>query len=400
MKITKSLVEHTRAPQTSQKFIRDDELKGFALRVTASGAKSFVWEGRVKGRTRRFTLGPYPALTVVAARHKALTAKAAVTDGRDPSAERRSQHRELTFAALAARYLTDHAKPHKRSWKEDARRIKTHQLPRFGTRQLSDLRPDEIVGMQNLLRRERGLYESNRVAVLLRTMFNIARDMRLFTGENPAARIKLFRENKRERFLSPEELRRVNEALAEEPNEYWRAYFPLSLMLGTRKSELLAVRWADIDFEQLTLRLPMTKAGRSHLLPLPLRAAEILRALSSRGLSEWVFPNKTGDAHTVEAAKAWQRIRARAEVPDVRLHDLRRTLGSWLAAQGYSLPLIGRALNHTSLAATQIYARLDLAPVRHALEENAKLMLGKVLSADKLSSDRDGSGSRAHGGDD
>jgi integrase len=77
------------------------------------------------------------------------------------------------------------------------------------------------------------------------------------------------------------------------------------------------MRWADLDFEQLTLRLPTTKAGRSHLLPLPLRAAEILRALSSRGQSEWVFPNKTGDAHTVEAAKAWQRIRARAEVPDV-----------------------------------------------------------------------------------
>jgi hypothetical protein len=113
MKITKSLVEHAPAPQTGQKFIRDDELKGFALRVTASGAKSFVWEGRVRGRTRRFTLGPYPALTVVAARHEPLTAKAAVTDGGDPSAERKSDHRELTFAALAARYLTDHAKPHK-----------------------------------------------------------------------------------------------------------------------------------------------------------------------------------------------------------------------------------------------------------------------------------------------
>jgi integrase len=93
--------------------------------------------------------------------------------------------------------------------------------------------------MQNVLKRERGLYESNRVAVLLRTMFNIARDMKLFPGDNPAGRIKLFREDKRERFLSPEELARVNQALAEEPNEYWRAYFPLALILGTRKSELL-----------------------------------------------------------------------------------------------------------------------------------------------------------------
>jgi integrase len=397
MKITKSVVEHAEAPQSGQKFIRDDELKGFALRVTASGARSFVWEGRVKGRMRRVTVGSFPALTVLAARQKALAAKAAVIDGKDPSEERRSEHHEMTFSALATRYVTEHAKPHKRSWKEDERRIKAHLLPRFGTRRLSDMRPDEIVGMQNVLRRERGLYESNRVAVLLRTMFNIARDMKLFAGENPAARIKLFHENQRERFLSPEELRRVNEALVQEPNKYWRAYFPLSLLLGTRKSELLAVRWADIDFEQLTLRLPMTKAGRSHLLPLPIPAAELLGSLSSCGQSEWVFPSKTGDGHTVEAAKAWHRIRARAGVPDVRLHDLRRTLGSWLAAQGHSLPLIGRALNHSSMAATQIYARIDLDPVRHALEENAKLMLGNMRNAAASSSDFEESGRRARG---
>jgi integrase len=226
-------------------------------------------------------------------------------------------------------------------------------------------------------------------------MFNVARDMKFYAGENPAARIKLFREEKRERFLSPEELRRVNEALILEPNHYWRAYFPLCLMLGTRKSELLSARWSDVDFEQRTLRLPKTKAGRSHLLPLPTQAVEILKSLPSRGQSEWVFPSKNAEKHTVEAAKAWQRIRARAGVTDVRLHDLRRTLGSWLAAQGYSLPLIGRALNHSNLASTQVYARLDLDPVRHALEENAKLMLGNALTATKPQSDLQGSGSSA-----
>ena len=99
-------------------------------------------------------------------------------------------------------------------------------------------------------------------------MFNIARGMKLFTGENPAAGIKLFREDKRDRFLSPEELRRVSEAIREEPNEYWRTHFPLVLILGTRKSELLAIRWIDVDLERRTLRMPMTKAGRSHILPL------------------------------------------------------------------------------------------------------------------------------------
>ncbi len=376
MKITKTVVEHAAAPNSGQQFIRDDELRGFALRITERGAKSFVWEGRIKGRMRRFTIGAFPALSVLAARQRVLSVKAAVAGGNDPSEERRNDRRELTFATLAARYVAEHAQPHKRSWKEDQRRINVHLMPRFGTRRLSDVKPDEIIAMQNVLRRERGLYESNRVAVLLRTMFNIARNMKLFAGDNPADRIKLFREDKRERFLSPEELRRVNEALADEPNEYWRAYFPLALILGTRKSELLAVRWGDIDFDRRTLRLPMTKAGRSHLLPLPSPAIDIIRSLPSRGQSAWVFPSRNGEGHAVEAAKAWQRIRVRAAVPDVRLHDLRRTLGSWLAAQGHSLSLIGRALNHSSLAATQVYARLDLDPVREALEQNAKLMFG------------------------
>jgi integrase len=375
MKITKTAVEHAAPPHSGQKFIRDDELRGFALRITARGAKSFVWEGRIKARMRRFTIGAFPALTVLAARQRALSVKAAAAAGNDPSQERRNDRRELTFATLAARYIAEHAKPHKRSWKEDQRRINVHLIPCFGTRRISDVKPDEIVAMQNVLKRERGLYESNRVAVLLRTMFNIARDMKLFAGDNPAARIKLFHEDKRERFLSPGELRRVNEALAGEPNEYWRAYFPLALILGTRKSELLSIRWADVDFDQRTLRLPMTKAGRSHLLPLPSPAMDIIGSLPSRGRSEWVFPSRNGGGHAVEAAKAWQRIRLRAAVPDVRLHDLRRTLGSWLAAQGHSLSLIGRALNHSSTAATQVYARLDLDHVREALEQNAKLML-------------------------
>jgi integrase len=374
-KITKALVEHAKAPQSEQVFIRDDEVTGFALRITAKGAKSFVWEGRVKGRTRRVTLGQYPTVSAMKARELALAMKVAVSEGGDPSVDRKKLHRELTFAELADRFIEDHAKAHKKSWEQDVRRIKVHLSPRFGTRRLSDIRPDEIVSMQQQIKRDRGLYESNRVTVLIRTIFNIGRDMRLYTGENPALRIKLFREEKRERFLSPEELHRVNAALEQETNEYWRAYFPLSLMLGTRKNELLAARWKDIDLAQRTLLLPVTKSGRPHLLPLPTPAVELLRGLASYGRNEWVFPGTGVTGHLVEVKSAWGRIRRLAGVPDARVHDLRRTLGSWLAAAGHSLPLIGRALNHSNSSSTSIYARLGLDPVRAALESNAALMM-------------------------
>jgi integrase len=204
-------------------------------------------------------------------------------------------------------------------------------------------------------------------------MFNLARDWGHLDGTNLAARIKFYREEKRDRFLSPEELRQVNAALVDEPNPHWRAYFPLSLMLGTRKGELLSARWVDLDFERRQWRIPVTKAGRPHLLPLPTAAMEILKALP-RG-PDYVFPGARTSGHLTEVAKVWRRVRKRAGAPDARIHDLRRTLGSWLAAQGHSLPLIGRALR-TNVSTTQVYARLNLEPVRDAIENNAELMFG------------------------
>jgi integrase len=186
----------------------------------------------------------------------------------------------------------------------------------------------------------------------------------------------MFREEKRDRFLSPDELKRTLSAIEQESDWRWRAYFKLSLLLGPRRGELLCARWPDVDLAARTWRLPTTKAGRPHLLPLPTPATTILESLPSREQVDWLFPSPTAaSGHLEEPKKAWQRIRDRAQVPDVRVHDLRRTLGSWLAASGYGLPLIGRVLNHTQPATTAVYARLDLEPVRQALEQTAKAML-------------------------
>ena len=375
-RLTAVNVERAKVPADGQQFIRDDAIKGLALRVTANGSKSFVFEGRIRGRVRRITLGQHPALSVLLARRKALEVKAAIAQGRDPSEERQAEQAELTFRELAQIYIERHAQQHKRSYKQDELILAKH-LAHWNGRKLSATTPEHVVKLHQVVGRDSGHYAANRLVALLRTMFNLARDWGYLKTDNPAQRVKFFREEKRERFLSSEELARVNEALLEEPNLYWRAFFPLALLLGPRRSELLSARWTDIDLEQRTWRIPTTKAGRSHLLPLPQHAIEILRSLPSRGKNEFVFPGDGATGHLVEPKKAWQRIRARARVADVRLHDLRRTLGSWLAAQGYSLPLIGKALNHSNVSTTQIYARLNLDPVREALERNAALMLGE-----------------------
>jgi integrase len=232
-------------------------------------------------------------------------------------------------------------------------------------RRLSDLTREHVAELHARVGRDSGHYAANRGLALLRAMFNLARTWGLCSGDNPATGIRAFREEKRDRFLNPDELSRALLAIDQEPDWRWRGYFRLALLLGPRRHELLRARWPELDFSARSWRLPTTKAERPHLLPLPTPAVEILESLPSRGQSEWLFPSSAArSGHLEEPRKAWQRIRERAKTKDVRIHDLRRTLGSWLAASGYGLPMIGRVLNHSQPSATAVYARLDLEPVR------------------------------------
>ncbi len=302
-----------------------------------------------------------PAVTVAKAREEAMRHKTAIADGRDPAAERESERQEPTLADLIKRYVDDYAKQHRKSWERDQRRSEVH-FARLARRQLSDISTGDVVKLHSSIAEDHGKVAANRAIQLLRAMFTKAREWKVFAGENPVT-VKFYDEKPRERFLSPDELQKVNKALLEEPDWRWRTLFPLLLLLGTRRSELLSARWADVDLTQRTLRLPTTKAGRSHLIPLPAAAIAILESLPSRDTSEWIFPADSASGHVSEPFKAWARIRTRA-------------LGSWLAADGASLLVIGKALNHARASSTEVYARLQLSPIREALERNAALMFG------------------------
>jgi integrase len=381
MTLTKLIVERANVPTTGQVFIRDDQVRGFALRITSGGVKSFVFEGRVRGRVRRITLGQWPTMTVGQARDAVMKIRAAVADGRDPADDRQDARHEPTFGDLIDSYLADAAARERRSLGRMHERIDKYLKP-WRNRQAGDITPGDVALLHQTIGKERGQVIANRAALLLtRAIFNHAIKLKKFKGDNPAEGIEPFKEQERDRFLTPAELERVNDELAKEPHPYWRAYFSATLMLGTRKNELLSAKWADIDLDARTLRLPKTKNGKAHLLPVPDAVLNMLKELPSfagRDKGEgWIFPsNLAGAGHLADPSKAWQRIRERAGCQDVTIHDLRRSLGSWLASEGHSLLLIGRALGHKSSASTQIYARLALAPLRDALERNASLMLG------------------------
>jgi integrase len=383
MRLTKESIQRAKLPEPGKKerFLRDDLVRGLGVRITALGSKSFVFESRIKGRPRRMTIGFWPDMNVQLARERAMELRTGMAKGEDPHAARLAERHEATFGELIGVYMERHAKPHKRSAWQDENTLRRYVPDGWNSRRLSDIPRADLARLHGKIGEDHGHYAANRTLALVRTMFNLARTWDLFKGDNPAQGIKQFHEEKRQRFLSPEELQKVNAALMEELDWRWRAYFPLALMLGTRRSELLAMRWTDIDLNQRTWRIPETKAGNSHLLPLPGPVIAILEFLPSRETTQWVFPSVGKSGHLEEPKKAWTRICNRAGVSGARIHDLRHTLASWLVAQGFNLPLIGRALNHTQVSTTNRYAHLALDPVRAALERTAALMMERPAAA-------------------
>jgi len=213
----------------------------------------------------------------------------------------------------------------------------------------------------------RGHYAANRVMELLSSMFNKARDWG-WQGENPAAGIKPFKEHKRRRFLDAEELPAFFSALAEEENITIRDFVLASLLSGARRSNVESMQWNEIRWRRAVWEIPAEKSKSGEAIDVML-VPLMLQLLKRRKADHdadpvWVFPGEGKTGHLVEVKSGWSRILKRAGITDCRIHDLRRTLGSWQALQGASLAIIGASLGHQSLQATQVYARLNADPVR------------------------------------
>ncbi len=172
------------------------------------------------------------------------------------------------------------------------------------------------------------------------------------------------------------------QSIAESPA---RDYFLMLLLTGARKTSVLSMRWAEIDFEGATWRIPKTKNGSPQVVHLSAEAVMVLKArreerdgkaqATGEAASEFVFPGEGKTGHYAEPKRAWAGILSRAGVDDLRIHDLRRTLGSWQAKTGASLAIIGKSLGHKSQQSTAIYARLDLDPVRQSVDTATAAML-------------------------
>lgn len=286
---------------------------------------------------------------------------------------------------LAKAYLERYARLHKKTWRDDDARIKDPILRRWGSLPLTALKRSDIAA----LHREIGAkhpYAANRLVELISRMYELGKLWGFLDEDypNPARRIQAFKEVKRDRFVTAEEMPRLATAIEEDPSPYLRAAFWLYLLTGMRKRELLRAKWADIDFQTHLWRLPDTKSGRVHHVPLSTRAVAILKALPREIGNPYVIPGARAGQPLYNIDKAWRRIRKRAGIDDVRIHDLRRTAGSYLAQDGASLHLIGRILNHRDPSTTAVYARFQQQHEQAALNRHAdRLFATAYASADE-----------------
>ncbi len=365
---TKAAIETLPMPEKGWKYYYDLKVQGLGVGIGTTGKKSFILYRKINGRPERIRLGRYPDLTIEQARWKALELNAEIAKGRSPADRIREAKQEMTLGDLFKEYMERRAEFNRRP--DKPRSIYRLYLSGWSNRKLSAIKHEEVDRLHKKIGRDNGQVTANIALKLLHVMFNKAiNEWRIWKGENPAHGIVKFSEQSRDRFLQSDELPRFFKAVAEEGNETIRDYVLLSLLTGARRSNVLGMRWQDINFSRAEWRIPTTKNGTPQTVALSPEAIEILQSRKALNDTVFVFSGSGRSGHLEEPKKGWKRILNRSGIQDLRLHDLRRTLGSWQAKTGASLAIIGKSLNHKNPSTTAIYARLDLDPVRDSINK-------------------------------
>lgn len=391
VRMTRGAIEALEPPAAgADYYAAEDGPPGLWLRVNAGGRRTFLYQRKLRGRKVRVTLGAWPAVTPEEARREVLKLNGDAARGEDPTAAR-AKRDGCTFGALFALYADQYAAEKKRDKGAEDRRKVACYLAGLARQRMEDVTLAYLRTLQASLKRDHGPILANRTVALIRGVWNwgVRTEQPGVPADNKAAKLTPYPETARERFLSADELGRLFKALDKE-GEPWREFFLLALLTGARRGNLRAMRWQDLDLAGGLWTVPgeFSKNGSPLQIVLCPEAVAVLRARQAEAeaapvRSLYVFPpvqpgTKRGTkpaGHLTETRRAWARVCQAAELTGVRLHDLRRTMASWQAAGGASLQVIGKSLGHKSLAATQIYARLDLDPVRSSVERAAAAML-------------------------
>jgi integrase len=369
---------------------------GFGVRVTPTGAKLFIAQARVLGRPCRVSLGTFPQISTAKARKLARDALADIRAGKDPRVERQARAKAIEAGQLTVdkfaeeEWLPKHVATmlRERTAADYESIFRKRISPAIGRLLLSQVSKTDVIELHVAMARTPR--RANYVTRVVGSLFSYAEDgAKRPQNTNPAHRVRMYPEGKRERFMSETEIARAAEAIrsCEEAgtiSRYAAGGLRLALLTGARSGEVTAARWDQVDWQRKFIRLPTGKSG-ARTIYLSDAAMEILRGLPRVGTfiiagRRKGHKAKGGESDNVESYKnlgrAWIVVRAKAGLNDVRLHDLRHSYASVAAAKGHSLIMIGKLLGHRVQATTQRYAHLTVDAASAVSDE-----LGVVFQA-------------------
>jgi integrase len=384
---TNKSVDQISPPDEGRITYSDSQNRYLKLRVTKSGTKLFYYARRINGKLTWLKLGNFPEMNVAQARQKCADIGSDVSAGLDPSDHNRKIRDSLTFGGLFDLFLEIHSKPHKKSCWFDEMCLRCY-LSDWKAKRVKDISPDFVSRWHIKLGEKSGKIQANRTLQLVRSVFNFGIKQQYFDGRNPCASVKRYPEKSRDRFLNADEIKRFFQALETTPTPDMKDFFLLALYTGARRGNVQSMKWNDLDLKQGLWIIQAEESKNSDPMKVILtpEAVEILQNRKATvSESEYVFPSKRSDSdtkHLVEPKKAWKSVCESAGLKDLHIHDLRRTLGSWQAAAGSSLHIIGKSLGHKNQSTTAIYARLDIDPVRRSVEGAVAMMRKSIDSID------------------
>lgn len=406
MKLNDTLIDKLPLPATGNKITYDDDVKGFGIRVTAGGARSFILNYRTRsGLERRYTIGARPDWKTGPAREEAKNLKKKIDVGFDPMGELKAARDAKTVADLCDRFEKEHLAKKRNSTARDYKAlIKNRILPALKHKKVIEVEFTDIDSLHRKISKD-APYLANRTVAVLSKMFGLAIKWK-WRADNPAKGIERNDEQKRHRYLSPAELAKLTEALTGLEDQQSADIFRLLLLTGARRGEVQAAKWEQFDLTAGVWTKPgsTTKQKTLHRVPLSAPARQLLLQLREKAKDDavYVFPGRGSD-HRVEIKNEWREVCIAAGIvtaetitdgkggekivltPSARIHDLRHTYASVLASAGLSLPIIGALLGHSQPATTARYSHLMDDPLRQATERVGSIVMAKDDSAEPAS---------------
>lgn len=384
--LTKRTIESLPASPEATTY-RDTVARHLYLAVSPTGRKTWRFVAKVNGRTRFVTIGVYPTITPDAARGESNRLAVEYAAGRDPGAERKKLRNVGTWGELFQWFMENHSRPKKRSWPLDEK-LEKRYCHAWRSWPYTSLTSKVIKRWHTKIGNDHGQHQADRVLALVKAVFSEALRAEEITGDNPAAHVEKYftdpRKYGRNRYLQPDEIKRLFNALDAHPDQDMSDFFRLCLLTGARRANVQAMRWAHMDRtdpDNPTWVIPGDESKNEESIRVPLLPPALIilnRRYARRRSDTWVFPSKHANTkcpHLSEPKKAWAAICAKGKLHGVHIHDLRRTLGSWQALQGASLQIIGRSLGHRSMQSTEIYARLNDVVVRESMNQAVTKMI-------------------------